>query len=49
MLVDKSSNQLLHFLIWLHTRRVLVDSTASHMHSAIVHCVTGMSWNTAQH
>lgn len=38
MLVDKSRNQLLHFLIWLHTQRVLVDSAASHMHSALVHC-----------
>lgn len=46
MLVDKSRNQLLHFLIQLHTQRVLVDSTASHMHSALVHCVTSMSWNT---
>lgn len=29
MLVDKSRNQLLHFLIRLHTQRVLVDSPVS--------------------
>lgn len=29
-------DQPLHFLIWLHTQRVLLDSTASHMHSALV-------------
>lgn len=37
-------DQLLHFLIWLHTQRILVDSTASHMHSAVY-----MSWNTTEH